>query len=96
MATGTAILAFGASPVDNGTFTITDAGVSAASFVEAFFQGNDSTVGAQANDTVAHEMAAACFANSACIPTAGQFDVVLHTMIGLVTGDLKIRYVYSP
>jgi hypothetical protein len=91
-ATATTTVDFGATPVDGKTFTITDAGVSAVSYVEAYIQSNDTTANNTADD---HRVAAASMRLS-CEPGAGQFNLEAHMIFGLVTGLIKIRYVYSP
>ena len=54
MAVGTATVDFGATPVEQATFSITDAALIALTYVEPFFMSSDSTAD---NDANAHEMA---------------------------------------
>lgn len=91
-ATVTTTIDFGATPVDGKTFTITDAGVSAASYVEAYIQSNDTTI----NNTADDHRAAAASMRLSCEAAAGAFNLEVHLLFGLVTGQFKVRYVYSP
>lgn len=86
---GTTTIDFGATPVANGTFTITDAGVSSTNYVEAFAMG-DSTVD---NDLDAHKHAAASW-KLLCTPASGSFTLDVTCLIDLCYGTFKIRYVY--
>lgn len=83
---------FGSTPVIEATFTISDAGVSAASYVEAFVQGNDTTVD---NDEDSHRWAANAW-RLTCEPGAGAFDLKVYSIAGEMSGTFKIRYVFSP
>lgn len=87
----TATIDFGATPVDGGTFTITDAAILATHYVEAFVQHSDTTADNDAND---HSVAAASFRLS-CLPAAGSFTLEVILLFGMVTGQFKIRYVYN-
>lgn len=91
-AAATVTVAFGSTPVAEGTFTIVDAGVSAASYVEAFIQSNDST---SDNDAEQHRIAGFSL-RLTCAADTGQFVLDCVCLVGLVSGDIKVRYVYSP
>lgn len=87
---GVATIDFGATPVDGGTFTITDAAITSSMYVEAFVQHGDTTTD---NDADAHSMAAASFRLST-IPGTGSFTLEVALLFWMVTGTFKIRYAY--
>lgn len=89
--TGTVTVDFGATPIDSGTFNVVDAGVTGASYVEAWVMV-DTTV---TNDADAHKVAAASFRLS-CEALAGSFDLTIDCLFGLVTDEFDIRYVFTP
>ena len=89
--TGTATIDFGATPIDGQTFTVTDAAIGSGNYVEAFVMHGDSTAD---NDSTAHEMAAASWRLSAK-PAAGSFELIIHNLFWLCTGQFKIRYAWS-
>jgi len=82
---------FGATPVDGAAFTVTDANITATSYVEAYVQHVDTTAD---NGVDEHETAAASFRLSAK-PAAGSFELAIHCLFGAVTGQFKIRYAWS-
>ncbi len=81
---------FGATPVAEATFTVTDAAISATSAVECFIQG-DSTAD---NDAAAHLAAGRSFRLTAS-PAAGSFSLDVQCLLGLCTGTFKVRYAYA-
>lgn len=87
----TTTIDFGATPVDEGTFNIVDASILATSYVEAFVMHNDTHVD---NDAEAHKAFAIC-ARLVCSANAGSFDLMVSMLAGYVTGNFKIRYVWS-
>lgn len=87
---GTTTIDFGATPVAEGSFTITDASIASSNYVEAYVQV-DSTVD---NDTDAHKQAAASW-KLVALPAAGSFTLYITNLIGLCWGTFKIRYVYA-
>lgn len=88
--TGEATLDFGASPADTASVTVT-ADVTAASYVNAWFQASDSTVD---NDATAHAEAAAGVPLSVSAGS-GSFTITAHPLWGFGTGTFKVRYSYQ-
>ncbi len=82
---------FGATPVSEGTFTVTDAGVSATSVIECTVRPTDTTA---TNDAGSHLMAGILF-RMVPTPGAGAFSLDIKAMVGLVTGQFVIRYKVS-
>lgn len=89
--TGIAVVDFGVIPVDSGTFTISDSGVAADSFVECFMM-QDTTAD---NSATEHQTGASSFRLSA-LPAAGSFQLDICCLFGLCTGEFSVRYVYTP
>lgn len=89
-AAGTTTVDFGATPVDYASFTVTDAGIGATDYVEAFFM-IDSTV----DNTVDDHSRAAVFCRLVCQAAAGSFTLQVYSLMGLMSGHFKIRYAYS-
>lgn len=81
---------FGATPVAEGSFTITDANITAATEVEAFVVV-DSTAD---NDAEAHRHAAASWQMSA-LPQSGGFTLYVTALMDLCWGTFKVRYAYA-
>jgi len=79
---------FGAVPIDEGTFTVTDTSVDTDSIIVATVMGSDSTVD---NDAEAHQLAAAFFRFSA-EPSGGSFTLRVLSLFGLCSGLFKVRY----
>lgn len=79
---------FGATPVSHADFTILDAAVSASSTVELTVSGADST----ASNTAADHAAAAQFFAMSATPASGSFSLSIRALVGLVTGQFKVRY----
>ena len=97
MAIGTATIDFGSTPIDEATFTITDATMAGLTYVEAFFMGSDSTDAgpwsATGNTADDHKMASALIQVSASAPVGNNFDVTCLITRGYVVGTFKLRYV---
>lgn len=87
---GSATIDFGATPVAEGSFTITNASISATSVVQVFVMG-DSTVD---NDAASHQHAGASWQMTAT-PAAGSFALNITCLIDLCWGTFKIRYSYQ-
>lgn len=88
--TGTATIDFGATPVAESSFTITDAAIGPTNYVEAFVM-IDSTAD---NTVVDHQHAAASW-KLACLPATGSFTLYVTNLMDLCTGTFKIRYAYA-
>lgn len=86
----TTTIDFGTTPVEEGSFTITDAGITAASYVDVWVMV-DTTVD---NDADAHRHAAASF-KFAAQPGTGDFTLDVYSLIDLCWGTFKIRYTYQ-
>jgi hypothetical protein len=86
----TAIVDLGVTPVSNASVTVTDAGVSAASYVQVFVMG-DTTFD---NNLDAHLHAGASWKLTP-IPASGSFVLHIDALIDLCWGTFKIRYTYS-
>lgn len=89
-ANGVATIDFGATPVAEGNFTITDAAITGASIISPFVQA-DSTAD---NDAEAHRHAAASWQLSA-VPATGAFDLYVNNNMDLCWGTFKVRYFYN-
>lgn len=86
---------FGTTPVDSGVFTITDANITATSYVEAFVMVDSTgTSSNTANDIEDHKQAAASFRLST-LPAAGSFTLYIDCLFRLCTGQFKIRYAWA-
>lgn len=85
-----ATIDFGSTPVDSGSFVITDAMILPTTEVEAWVVV-DSTVD---NDQESHRHAAASWKLSA-LPGTGQFTLYVDCMMDLCFGTFKIRYAYA-
>lgn len=88
--TGTATVNFGATPVANAVFTVTDGSITATSYVEAFVM-IDSTIDNTVDD---HRHAAASW-KLVCLPAAGSFELDVTCLIDLCHGTFKIRYAWA-
>lgn len=86
----TATVDLGSALNNSFNVTITDANVTATSYVEAFVMV-DSTVD---NDTDAHKHAAASWKLST-LPAAGSFTLYIDGLIDLCWGTFKIRYAWA-
>lgn len=93
MATGTATLDFGVVPADEATILVTgQSGLSAASFLEAFFM-KEST----ADNTVAeHEEAAARCPLVCEFVDATSFNIIASPEAAYGMGTFKVRWVTVP
>lgn len=87
---GTATINLGSTPGQEFVVTVTDASISAISYVEAFVM-IDSTVDNSIED---HKHAYASW-KMACNPSAGSFDLYITCMIDACFGTFKIRYAYA-
>lgn len=94
MATGTATISFGSTPVLEGTVNVTgQAGILATSFCEAWIMGNDSTAD---NDELSHQFAGIVLRTVCADIVAGTgFTIYVTSVAGFITGDIKIRWVWS-
>lgn len=90
MASGTATLDFGATPTDTASVTVGgQAGLTAASFIEAFFMREAGGT----NDADAHEQAA-FFLKLVCeFVSATSFTIIAQSLVGLATGTFTVRWV---
>jgi hypothetical protein len=86
---GTATISMGATPTDGATVTVTDASITSGHYVQVFITHIDTTAD---NTTIDHEIAASAFELTAS-PASGSFELVIHCLFGLCTGDFKIRYI---
>lgn len=89
-ATGTATIDFGSTPVADATFTVTQAGVTSSSYIEAYVQG-DTTPD---NDATDHAFAAVSW-RLFCVPGNGEFQLNVTCLVGLCSGQFDVRYVYT-
>lgn len=87
---GTATIDFGATPLAEQSFTVTDASITSGMAVEAFVMV-DSTVD---NNTESHRHAAASWQLSA-LPASGSFTLYVTCLIDMCHGTFKIRYAYA-
>ena len=87
---GTTTVDFGTTPVDYKSFTITDAAITGTSYVEAFFMVDSTT-----NNTVDDHKRAAVFCRLVCLPASGSFTLEIYSLMGLMTGQFKVRYAYA-
>jgi hypothetical protein len=88
--TGTATIDFGSTPVADASFVIADSGVTSASYMEAYVQG-DATVDNSASE---HAFAAVSW-RLFCVPGNGSFTLNVTCLVGLCTGTFDVRYVYT-
>jgi len=86
----TATIDFGATPVAEGSFTVTDANITTTTDVEAFVVV-DSTAN---NDAEAHRHAAASW-QMTVQPGTGDFTLYVTCLVDLCWGQFKIRYAYA-
>ena len=86
----TATIDFGTSPVDEASFTVTNASITSSSYINVFVMG-DSTVD---NDAEAHQHAGASW-KFATTPGTGSFTVYITSTVDLCWGTFKIRYSYA-
>ena len=88
MATGTATLDFGASPVDDGSVTVTTSGLSSGDHIEAFAM-RDTTAD---NGEDEHEMLAALGRFSCKYVSATQFTINCQLIGLLAVGQFSVRW----
>ena len=79
---------FGATPLGEKDFSITDAGVSTTSYIHAWVQHNDTT----ADNGVEMHKNFGNFGRITCSAGTGSFSAHIGTLIGLMTGQFKFRY----
>jgi len=84
----TTTIDFGASYVNEGTFTVIDAAVSATSKIQVTISGTSSTA---TNDADSHKLASAMFKYS-YTPAAGSFSLQIHTDFASVSGEFELSY----
>jgi hypothetical protein len=87
--TATATIDFGSTPVAESSFTITNASITASSYIQAYVMV-DSTVD---NDADAHKHAAASWQMTA-EPGTGDFTLYVTSLIDYCFGTFKVRYTY--
>ena len=87
-----ATIDFGAVPVAEKSFTITDAAITAGMVIEAFVSGGDST---SDNTTTDHDHAAASWKCSPSLGAAGSFTCNIYCLMDLCAGTFKLQYAYS-
>lgn len=85
-----ATIDFGATPVAEASFTITDANITATTVVEPFMLV-DSTAD---NDAEAHRHAAASW-KMVALPASGSFTLYVTSLIDLCWGTFKVQYAYA-
>jgi len=92
-ASGTAVLNFGATPVDEASIVVTgQAGIAAGSHVEAFFMRETSAD----NSLEEHEEAAAlCGLVCGAIVAGTGFTIFAHTLAMLGIGQFNVRWVWA-
>jgi len=92
-ATGTATVAFGATPTVEGSIAVTGQGaILTTSLAEAWVMG-DSTATNNEQDHIQAGTLLRCTCN---IPTAGVgFTIFCDAIGGLITGDLKVKWVWN-
>lgn len=87
---GIATIDFGATPLEESSFTVTDGAITSTMAVEAFVMV-DSTVD---NDVESHRHAAASW-KLAALPATGSFTLYITCLIDMCHGTFKIRYAYA-
>lgn len=85
---GTATVDFGATPVDNATFTISDGSLSGLTYAEAWVM-RDST----GDNSVDEHETLGSLARLTCSISGTDLTVYCELLAGFVTGTFKIRYV---
>jgi hypothetical protein len=90
---GFAVIDFGATPVSEGSFTISDANISAGMVIECWVMGGDSVAGQ--NDAEDHRHAAASWKLAPGAAGAGSFPLDIYCLIDQCFGQFKIRYAFS-
>ena len=86
----TTIIDLGASPVSNASVTITNASISATSYIQVFVMG-DATAD---NNIDAHLHAGASW-KFITVPATGSFTLYIDALIDLCWGTFSIRYTYA-
>lgn len=86
----TTTIDFGSTPVNTGTFVVTDAAITTTTEVEAFVVVDSTGDNSQEN----HRHAAASWQMSV-LPGTGNFTLYVDCLIDLCWGTFKIRYAYA-
>jgi hypothetical protein len=89
---GVATIDFGATPVAEKSFTITDAAIAAGMLIEAFVSAGDTHAD---NNTEAHNHAAASWRLAPGLGAAGSFPLDVYCLMDLCHGNFKVRYAYA-
>ena len=90
-----ATIDFGATPVAEKPFTITDAVITAGMVIECFVSAGDSTADNLGGTDSDHEHAAASWQCAPSLGAAGSFTVKIVCLIDLCFGTFKLQYAYS-
>lgn len=85
-----ATIDFGSTPVEEASFTITDANITSTTVVEPFVLITSTAD----NDAEAHQHAAASWKLSA-LPATGSFTLYVTCLMDLCHGTFKIQYAYA-
>jgi hypothetical protein len=87
---GTAVIDFGATPVDYAQFTVPVAGLVPANYVECFVM-----VDTQGSNGVEDHRHAAASWKTATLAGTGSFTLDVWAMFDLMSGPFKIRYAFA-
>lgn len=87
-----ATIDFGVTPVDEASFTITDAAITAGMVIECFMSGGDSTAD---NNSAEHKHAAESLRFAPSLGLAGSFTVDIYATMELCFGTFKMQYAYA-
>jgi hypothetical protein len=90
MATGTATIDFGATPIDTATVLVSGlSGLSVGTHKEAFFQDDDTATGNTADDHKFMRM----FARAGCeYVSATEMNINVYLQAGQATGQFTVHY----
>jgi hypothetical protein len=88
---GSATINWGATPLAEASFTVTDAAITTARRIQVFVDGSDTTGSNTAED---HQHAAASWQMTA-LAAAGSFTLKITNMLDLCSGSFVVRYVYT-
>lgn len=89
---GVTTIDFGATPIAEANFTVTDAAITSGMSIECWINAGDSTAD---NDTGDHAHAAASMKFAPSLGGAGSFTVDAYLLIDLCTKTFKMRYAYA-
>lgn len=87
-----ATIDFGATPVAEKSFTITDAAITAGMVIEGFVSSGDSTGD---NAIADHQHAAASFRVGCSLGASGSFTADVTCLVDMCHGTFKLQYAYS-